>query len=145
MTYLLFRYLHFLAIFVLAGTIVVENIAIKPAITGEDARNLAKVDIAYGASAVFVLLLGLVLWFGVGKPAGFYTLNPLFQIKLGLFALIALLSIQPTLFFFRHRKSVAETIATPRITRIALKLELILLCIIPFFAFLMARGIGLDS
>ena len=145
MTYVLFRYLHFLAIFVLAGTIVIENIASKPTISGEDARNLAKVDAAYGASAGFVLLFGLLLWFVVGKPSEFYTNNPVFLLKVALFALIGLLSLFPTLFFIKLRKSTAETIVMPRHLIVLLRIELVVLCILPVLAFLMARGIGLPS
>lgn len=145
MSYILFRYLHFLALFVLAGTIVIENMAIKPTITGEDARNLAKVDAAYGISAVLVLIFGLILWFGVGKPSDFYTLNPVFQIKVALFVLIGLVSIYPTVFLLKHRRSTATSIPTPALMRVALRVELVLLCVIPVLAFLMARGVGLSS
>lgn len=145
MSYVLFRYLHFLALFVLAGTIVIENMAIKPTITGEDARNLAKVDAAYGISAVLVLIFGLILWFGVGKPSDFYTYNLVFQIKIALFVVIGLVSIYPTVFLLKHRRSTATSLETPALMRAALRIELVLLCIIPVLAFLMARGIGLNS
>lgn len=145
MTYVLFRYLHFFAIFVLAGAVVIENMAVKPTITGEDARNLAKVDAVYGAAALLVVLFGLILWFGVGKPADFYTQNPVFLIKIGLFLLVALISIYPTVFFFKNRKSELENIPVSNVIRIILKLEIVLLCIIPVLAFLMARGIGLAA
>jgi len=145
MTYVLFRYLHFFAIFALAGAVVIENIAIKPTITGEDARNLAKVDAVYGAAALFVVVFGLILWFGVGKPADFYTQNPVFLVKLGLFLLVGLISIYPTIFFFKNRKSELEAIPVSNVIRLILKLEIVLLCIIPVLAFLMARGIGLAA
>jgi len=145
MTYVLVRYLHFFAIFVLAGAVVIENMAIKPTITGEDARNLAKVDAVYGAAAFLVVLIGLILWFGVGKPADFYTQNPVFLVKIGLFLLVALISIYPTVFFFKNRKSELEAIPVSNVIRLILKLEIVLLCIIPVLAFLMARGIGLAA
>ena len=47
MLYTLFRYLHFLAIFVFAGSLVIENMALKPTINREDARNIAKVTAAF--------------------------------------------------------------------------------------------------
>ena len=143
MTYLLFRYLHFFAIIALAGTIIIENMAIKPVINGEDARNLARVDAVYGAAATLVALFGIILWFGTGKPSEFYTQNPVFLAKVCLFVLVGIISIHPTIFFIRHRKSEADTIAVPVSLRVTLKLELILLLIIPALAFLMARGIGL--
>ena len=44
MLYTLIRTLHFVAIFVLAGALVIENMALNPTINGEDDRNLANVD-----------------------------------------------------------------------------------------------------
>lgn len=143
MYYELIRLLHFAAIFVLAGALIVENMALKPEINGEDARNLAKVDAVYGVSAVLVLLFGLTLWLWVGKPSEFYSTNPLFQIKLGLFIAVAILSIYPTLFFIKHRRSEQDAIIVPRAVATVIKIELLLLVCIPVLAFLMARGIGL--
>ena len=143
MTYVLFRYLHFFAIFALAGALVIENMAIKPVLSGEDARNLAKVDAVYGAAAILVAVFGICLWFWFGKPSDFYTYNPVFLAKIGLFVGIALLSIYPTIFFFRHRHSESDDIAVPKALRTILKVELVLLCIIPLLAILMTRGVGL--
>lgn len=145
MLYTLIRTLHFAAIFVLAGALVIENMALKPTINGEDARNLATVDALYGAGAALTLLFGLILWLWVGKPSEFYSLNPVFHFKLGLFFLLALLSIYPTIFFLRNRKSTADVIEVPRLIAILTKLELGILFIIPLLAFLMARGIGLST
>ena len=145
MAYILFRYLHFIAIIVLAGALVIENLAISRTITREDARNLARVDAVYGISAGLVLLFGLILWLWVGKPAEFYTDNPLFHAKLGLFVLVGLLSIYPTVFLLRNRKTEAETLPVPAVIPWLLRAELLLLVFIPVLAVLMARGIGLSS
>ncbi|MEX2131424.1 MAG: DUF2214 family protein [Pseudohongiellaceae bacterium] len=145
MAYIVFRYLHFIAIFVLSATLVIENMAVSRQITGEDSRNLAKVDAVYGGSAVLVLLFGLTLWLWVGKPAEFYSANPLFFIKLGLFALLGLLSVYPTVFFIRHRKSFATDISVPPLLIWLLRIELLVLLFIPVLAVLMARGIGLTN
>ena len=145
MYYELFRVLHFAAIFCLAGALVVENMAIKPQISGEDARNLAKVDAVCGISALLVFGIGLTLWLWVGKPAEFYSSNPIFHVKLGLFLLMVLCAIAPAAFFLKHRKSYEEIIAVPSYLRLLLKFELVLLLIIPVLALLMARGIGLSA
>lgn len=140
---ILIRYLHLLGIIVLVGAIIIENMAISNKISQEDVRNLVKVDAVYGISAAVVLLCGLALWLWVGKPSGFYTANPIFHAKLGLFLLVGLLSLYPTLFLLRQRKSSKEVIIVPPMLIVTLRLELILLAIIPMLAFLMARGIGL--
>ncbi len=145
MLYVVFRYLHFLAIFGLAGALVIENMAIKPTINGEDARNLAKVDAVYGICAAFVFLIGLVLWLWVGKPSDFYNSNPLFWVKVALFFAVALISIYPTLFFLKNRKSQADAITVPGLIPVLLKIEAALLLVMPILAYLMARGIGIQS
>ncbi len=139
----LIRYAHLFFVLVLAVTLIIENIAIAPTISREDARNLLKVDGLYGLSAGLVAIFGLSLWLWVGKPAAFYTGNPVFHAKLGVFVLIGLLSIIPTVFFLRLRKSDQESIAVPASVIRVLRVELLLLVIIPVLAFLMARGVGL--
>jgi putative membrane protein len=145
MYYELVRLLHFAAIFTFAGALVIENMAIKPQITGEDARNLVKVDAVYGISALFVLTSGLTLWLWVGKPSEFYSSNPIFHAKLGLFTLMALCAIAPTIFFNKHSKSEEEVIEVALLLRVLLKFQLVLLVLIPVLALLMARGIGISS
>lgn len=145
MYYDFFKLLHLLAIFFLAGGLIIENIAIKPQINGEDARNLAKVDAICSISALLVLLLGLTLWLWIGKPAEFYSSNPVFHAKLGLFALMVLSAIYPTVFFIKHRHSEQTSIPVPSLLRLLLKFQIILLILIPLLATLMARGVGISS
>lgn len=145
MYYEVVRLLHFAAIFAFAGALAIENMAIKPQITGEDARNLARVDAVCGISAILVLAFGLTLWLWVGKPSEFYSSNPLFHAKIGLFALMAVCAVVPTVFFNKHRKSEEEAIEVPQLLRLLLKFQLALLVIIPVLAVLMARGIGISS
>ena len=145
MLYTLFRYLHFLAIFSLVGALIIKNMAIKPVLKDEDAHNLAKVNAVYSLSAVLAFVFGLVLWLWVGKPAEFYTLNPLFLLKLGLFAFIALLSVFPSLFFVRNYRVRNREIPVPRSIQMLIRIELVLLVFISITASLMARGIGLSS
>ena len=140
---ILIRYLHLGAVLVLAGTLIIENMAMAPHISREDLRNLLKVDAAYGLSALVVLACGLTLWFTGAKPSDFYSGNPIFHAKLSLFVVVGLLSIYPTVFLLRHRKSEAETLEVPAGVRRVLRVELVLLAIIPVLAFLMARGVGL--
>lgn len=145
MSYVILRYAHLLAVLVLVGGVLIENAATKPNITGEDAQNLARVDAACGMSAVALLLIGLILWFVVGKPAEFYTPNPVFQAKLVLFAGLLLTATKPALFFIRHRNSQADEIEVPASVRLCLRIEIGLVLLIPVLAWLMARGVGLNS
>lgn len=139
---ILIRYLHLFAVVILAGSVIIENMAISKTVTKEDIRQLVKVDAAYGISAAIVLACGLALWLWVGKPSEFYNSNPIFHAKIALFVLVGLLSIYPTVFFIRQRNTESASIAVPNSVIRALRVELILLAIIPLLAFLMARGLG---
>ncbi|GAB6260307.1 DUF2214 family protein [Photobacterium sp. CCB-ST2H9] len=137
------RYCHFLGIFVLFAVLVAEHLLIKRRMTAEEMHRLARLDALYGVSAVVVLLAGLGLWFLVGKPASFYSANPVFHAKLTLFVIVAGLSVFPTVFFLKHRRTTRESVPVPPIILIAIRLEILLLLVIPFLAVLMARGVGL--
>ena len=141
--YTIFRTLHFLAILALAIALLIENIAIKPSISAEDARNLAKVDAMYTVSIVLAFLFGLTLWLWVGKPSAFYSANTLYWSKIGIFSLLAILSLLPKRFFRKYRNASEEEITVPKIVTLMLRAQLSLLATIPLLAFLVARGIGL--
>lgn len=145
MAYAIFRLLHLLGIIGLAGALVIENMAIKRRITSEDASNLAKVNKVLGICAIAVLLFGLALWLWVGKPAEFYSANPVFWVKLGLFGFIFVISLYPSVFFQRNRAAAAESIEVPAAVVVLIRTELILLAIIPILALMITRGIGLSA
>jgi len=145
MTYALFRLLHFAALILLAGAVVIQNIAIRPSISDEDARNLAKVDKAAGLGALLSLVFGLLLWLWVGKPAAFYSDNPVFHVKLGLYLLLIALAVRPAVFLQRRAHTTQAEISVPGSVRLLLRLELVVLIVIPVLAFLMARGVGLPA
>ncbi|TMO92286.1 DUF2214 domain-containing protein, partial [Pseudoalteromonas sp. S3178] len=83
--------------------------------------------------------------FAVGKPSEFYTKNPIFHAKVGLFLLIALLSIIPTVFLLKHRNTTAANLSVPQRIIVIKRLEMLLLLVLPLLAALMARGYGLPS
>jgi putative membrane protein len=109
----------------------------------EDLQRLAKIDRLYGISALVVLIAGLLLWFMVGKDASFYTKNPIFHVKVTLFVVVGILSIFPTLFFAKQAKSSAASTTVPRKIVMFIRIELLLLLVIPLLAVLMANGVGL--
>jgi putative membrane protein len=144
-TEILLRYIHFISIFAIVGVLVSEQLLLKKEMTRSEISRLAKIDAVYGMAAVTLLIAGLTLWLGsYGKPAVYYTRNWIFHIKLTLFLTIGLLSIYPTVFFIKQRKGKPdETIKIPASVFWMLRLELLLLVIIPFLAGLMSKGIGL--
>jgi putative membrane protein len=105
MTDLILAILHHIAVFGLVAALAMERFALRaPAI---DPARLVRLDAVFGATAVLVVVIGVcrVVW--GGKGWAFYEANPFFWAKIGLFAAIGLISILPTLAFFRWRKAAA--------------------------------------
>jgi putative membrane protein len=144
-TELILRYLHFISIFAIVGTLVAEHLLLKKEMSRSELDRVARIDGVYGIAALTLLGAGLTLWLGeFGKPAVFYTKNWIFLTKLTLYIFIGLFSIYPTVFFLKNRKGKAEELLPiPKIIFWLVRLELLLLFIIPLLAGLMAKGIGL--
>lgn len=137
------RYFHFISILTMSFAIAGEAWLIRPRLQRRTVQQLFVLDGVYGLSALAIVGVGLLLWFGVGKPAEYYTSNWLFHLKLGLFTALGLLSIFPTVFFFKNRKGEeTDWVEIPARIRLMIRLELALLFFIPLCATLMARGFG---
>jgi putative membrane protein len=141
-------YLHYLSIFALFALLTFEHGLFKLPLDLPRARRLLRIDAAYGATAVLVLASGAVraIWFAKGLD--YYLHNGLFHAKVGLFVLVGLLSIVPTRMFLGWRGALKAgqlpSIDAARAKRVILviRLELLLLLLIPLLAALMARGFG---
>ena len=141
---ILVKYVHFLCIFLIVGALVGEHLLLQPTLTRAQIKRLGVLDSIYGFSVIVLLAAGFTLWFGVGKPAEFYSANPIFHAKLGLFALIGILSAYPTIFFMRQRKGdPEEVVELPPVIKGLIRAELFLLFLMPLLASLMAKGVGL--
>ncbi|MDL5047714.1 DUF2214 family protein [Oscillatoria amoena NRMC-F 0135] len=143
-TELFLRYLHFISILAIAGTLISEHLLLRKSLTRAEIGRLSRVDAVYGLAALTLLIAGLTLWLGgVGKPAEVYSKNWIFHLKLTLFVTIGLLSIYPTVFFLRNRKgNPEEPVVIPASIFWMLRIEILLLFLIPLLAGLMARGVG---
>ena len=142
--YVFFRFLHFVAIFGVTAAVIIENIAVKPSISKEDAINLAKISLIDNASLLLTLMAGYTLWFWVGKPSEFYTENPVFLAKLIIFCIILVFGFFPFNFFKRNKESIQESVLVPPTTIFCVRLRGALLIVAVMLAFLTARGIGLS-
>jgi len=138
------RYIHFISIFTIVGTLVSEHMLLKKELTRTEIAKLARIDAIYGIAAVVLVIAGLTLWLGsFWKPSIYYTKNWIFHTKITCFILVGLLSIYPTVFFIKNRKgNQTEVIAIPKTIFWMLRLELTLLFIIPLLAGLMSHGVG---
>jgi len=147
---ILIPYFHYIGIMILMGALITEHVMLKPGISKEQIKSLALVDLIYGISAGLVLITGLLRWFMVDpKGAEFFTKNHLFHIKITVFVVIVFLSIYPTRKFLKWRRQVnASEIIEPgekevKKQLIFIRIELLLLAIIPLLAVLVASGTGL--
>jgi putative membrane protein len=149
MTSGLMAFLHHLAAFTLVGSLIYEHTTFRKDLSLVDARRIQRMDLLYGISAGFVLVVGLLRVFYFEKGAPFYAQNWFFWTKMVGFALVALLSIYPTIRFISWNKFFAKNqvpeISDQDVSRIkmTLRLELAAIVLILFSAAMMARGLGM--
>jgi putative membrane protein len=138
------RYVHFIAVFAIVGAIFSQQFLISKSMTRAEIKRIAKIDVIYGLGALLVLAAGLTLWLWVGKPAAIYSRNWLFHSKLTLFLTLGILSIYPSIFFMKNRKGqdLDTKIDIPFTVILLLRLELILILIIPALASFASLGFG---
>lgn len=141
-------FLHHLAAFSLTSAIIYEHITFRKELSLAEARRIQIMDIVYGVSAGFLVVVGLLRVFYFEKGAAFYAQNWFFWTKMLGFALAGLLSIYPTLRFVSWRKLLARN-QVPEVSeqearriKLILRLETLALALILFSAAMMARGLG---
>lgn len=145
----LLAWIHYLAIFVLIVIMSAQAVLLRPGLAPDTIRRLALYDRWYLVSALAVLVTGLLRLMAGPKGASFYMSNPWFHAKITLFVVIGLCSIPPTLAFLRWRKQARQQPGyTPsdldiKKARRWVMLETHLFVLLPLFAVLMARGIGM--
>lgn len=145
----LLAYLHFATIFGLASLLAVElSMLVQPG-TGQQLRRFRTLDGFYGMFAVLVLASGIARVVWGAKGSDFYLSNPVFHAKVGLFVLVGLLSIYPTIQFLKWSRAAsgdtgyAPASAIKGRVRALILLQLALLAAMPLLAAVMARGIGI--
>ena len=145
-TELAVRYLHFASILTLVGAVLAQHWGLRSTLTRRQVGRLQRMDVIYAVSVVVVLATGFLQWLAVGKPAAFYSPNPVFHTKITLFLIVGRLSAYPGVFLARQRKGEAdETVAVPPLVVWSIRGELLLRFAMPLLATLMARGIGLPT
>ncbi|RIX79861.1 DUF2214 family protein [Acidovorax cavernicola] len=141
-------YLHLLAILTMVVFISSEAALCRVQwLNAAVVERLAKVDMVYGIAAIMVLATGIArTWWGVKGTAWYWT-NPLLHVKLTLFIIVGVLSIFPTLTYFRWRKTLRATGKLPAEadilkTRKLVMIQAHLIAVIPLVAVFLARGFG---
>ncbi|MEP6723215.1 MAG: DUF2214 family protein [Variovorax sp.] len=141
-------YLHLLAILTMVVFISSEAALCRVEwLNAAVVERLARIDMVYGIAAVTVLATGVArTWWGVKGTAWYWT-NPLLHVKLTLFIVIGVISIFPTLTYFRWRKALRAGGSLPaeadiRKTRKLVMVQAHLVVVIPLVAVFLARGFG---
>lgn len=145
----LLAWFHYLAIFVLVVLLTAEAVLLRPGMGATAVPRLARYDRLYGLSALVVAITGVLRLTLSAKGAAVYLANPWFHAKIGLFVIIALCSIPPTMRLLRWRRQASRDagFVPPdgdiRGVRRWVMIEAHLFMMLPLFAALMARGIGM--
>src|SRR3546814_3504404 len=99
-------WVHYLAVFVMIGALMVQMVLLKLSNVADAVRSLVRIDRIYGIAALLVFVTGLARVWDGGKGADYYWHNGMFHGVIGLFVLAALISVMPTLRFMRWRTAV---------------------------------------
>ncbi len=144
-------YVHYLSFMLCFAALALERKLIKIDLNRADVIQMVTIDVIYGLAGLALLISGVlrVLYFGQGSI--FYTHNPLFWVKVGLFVFVGLLSLYPTITYILWvlplRKGELPIVKESLVTRlrIILNIELIGFALIPLIATFMSRGVGLPT
>jgi putative membrane protein len=142
----LFAFLHHLCAFTLVSAVAIEFVLVRQELTLASARRLQVTDIVLGIAAGALLVVGLLRVFFFEKGADYYLHSHAFHAKLGLFIVIGLLSIIPTVEFLSWRGALkagqVPVISAKKLRQVTIVIhsELAAIVIILLCAAIMARG-----
>ncbi len=142
-------YLHYLGFMLAFGALVVESLTLKKDLNLQEAWRVVTADAVYGLSATMVLITGILRVLYFGKGTDYYLSSPVFYTKVGIFIVVSLLSLYPTVSFVSWVKSLRDSkppnLELLQIQRLSwfIRAELIGFALIPLFAAILARGMRL--
>jgi putative membrane protein len=149
MTDLILAIAHHLLAFTLAAILFAQYALVRPGLAGAALSGVRLLDRFYGLFAGLLIAVGVLRVIYGFKGPDFYLANPGFWAKMAAFAAVGLLSIPPTLRFLawgRRARADPDFVAPDAEiagVHIWLRMELFLFVLIPIFAAMMARGVGL--
>src|SRR5690554_8196329 len=91
----LVRTLHLIGALGTGISVLLLVLASRRLISRDDLTGVRRVYLALLVAVALTMAAGLALWLWVGKPAAFFSNNPVFHAKLGLFALVLLMLAWP--------------------------------------------------
>ena len=145
----LVAYVHYLGIILCFGALMFERIILKINLNKNETISIIIADVIYGIAGLAILITGILRVKYYGQGGDFYTSNPIFWLKVSLYIVIGLISLYPTITYIlwaiplsKNKLPVISENLVKRVKLIILT-ELVGFAVIPFFATLMSRGIGL--
>jgi len=144
----LVSFAHFLAFFAITTALILQLTLISESISVDIARRIQRADLAYGIFALLLLFFGFLRVFYFEKGADYYFGNTFFLLKLGLFVLVGLMSLYPTIIYRRWNSELKQNIAPDLSTKQVFLLrriihtELVGILVLLLCASMMARGLG---
>ena len=142
-------YIHYLSFMLCFGALIFERISLKPNPNRKEAISMVVADVIYGIAGVALLISGIYRVIKFGQGSEFYTQNPIFWTKIGVFAFVGSLSLYPTVTYVLWAIPLSKG-TLPKVTenlvariRLIINVELVGFASIPFLATLMARGVGI--
>ena len=144
-------YIHYLSFMLCFAALILERKLIKPDIDRTSAISMVVTDVVYGIAGLTLLISGIlrVIYFGQGTE--FYTQNPVFWWKVGIFLFVGVLSLYPTITYISWAiplsKGQLPEMKSGKVFWIGwlINVEIFGFALIPLLATLMARGVGLNS
>ena len=144
-------YVHYLSFMLCFGALVLERKLIKADPNRQEATAMVITDIVYGIAALALLVSGILRVIHFGQGAEFYTQNPLFWWKVGLYLSVGGLSLYPTITYILWaiplRKGELPKVSEALAKRLAwiISIELAGFASTPLMATLRARRVGLPA
>ena len=144
--YIFIPYLHYIGIMVLTGSLMAMYILVMSGLSRSRIEYISSMNILYWIMLADILITGLLRWFIIGKHASFYNANPLFHVKVTLFAIVVILAFFASMKIGKWK----SVINMGRLNDIAEKdtkkllwlfrIQFLLIVIIPFLATMVATG-----
>jgi len=134
---------HHLLVFSLFGVLMAEFVIVRRGMTKVMVERVTAIDLWYGVLAGLILAVGFGRAIFAAKGWLYYSHNAFFWAKIGVFVIVGLLSVPPTVAFIRWRRTgvAPDDLQILRI-RGLLWVEMGLFLLLPVFAAAMARGYG---
>ena len=144
----LFAYLHLLTAGLTAALLVGQYWMLKRPVDRVQASLLGAMGLGQLLAGIAVIATGMALASAFGMGSAYYLGHPLFLLKMGIFAVLAVVSFLPLLQYVRWTREARRRPAFLPLTRevervrAALSLMIGLMALLPLPAVLVARGFG---